>query len=549
MTQPEKKSPTEPLDLQRKIEDTVSGRRPIDSSTYPYFSPDYDVPFTHIGSEKQLFLDNFILDHLDGVERVILRPEKAEKPLLEWSNLPWEQAGFSPGVSSAIRDPDSGKFRMWYFQTLQGDPFNRDQVLCMAESDDAILWHKPLREDCVPFDGHKATNIVHRDVAASGLVLNHDRSDPARKYLMVYCPYGDARRRRQPILSRVAASPDGVHWTVISDDVPQRHQHETRVIWDEAIQQWIGYSQYSHHWHHGPRTRQIGRQTSPDFIHWSPKEVVLSVDWEPNLGPDREFHEASIRKIGGLYIAIVGEAHTESIWCTGHGGRVWRDQFHASLALYTSRDGRRFQRAGGPEPWVANGPPGSQDYGYACSSVAGGLVHDGRLIIPYSAIPHKQWVVGRSDHPTLVPESARQRGEHEMGMAKANGVDPGWPGTSTLRRAVGGLILREDGFASLKPSYEHGIATTKQFVFEGDTLRINADVSYGFIQVEVLDPQFKPYEGFAAANCQPVHGTGIWHTLAWKERRDLSGLWNKPVILAFHLHEASLCAFQFCSGD
>jgi len=36
------------------------------------------------------------------------------------------------------------------------------------------------------------------------------------------------------------------------------------------------------------KKRQIGRQTSPDFVNWSPKEVVVSADWETNLPPDLE---------------------------------------------------------------------------------------------------------------------------------------------------------------------------------------------------------------------------------------------------------------------
>jgi len=70
---PEKKSPTEPLDVQRKIEDIMTGKRAIDI-LYPYIPPDYKIPFLHIGTEKQLFLDNFILDHMEGVQRVFPKP-------------------------------------------------------------------------------------------------------------------------------------------------------------------------------------------------------------------------------------------------------------------------------------------------------------------------------------------------------------------------------------------------------------------------------------------------------------------------------------------
>ena len=48
---PEKKSPTEPVDVQRKIEDIMTGKRPIDI-LYPYIPPNYEIPFLHIGTEK-----------------------------------------------------------------------------------------------------------------------------------------------------------------------------------------------------------------------------------------------------------------------------------------------------------------------------------------------------------------------------------------------------------------------------------------------------------------------------------------------------------------
>ncbi len=545
MTAPEQKSPTEPVDLALKIEDTLAGQRPYER-TYPYFSPDYTLPFTHIGTERQLFLDNFMLDWLEDVERVIASPAKTPEPLLAWSDLPWEQQGFNPIVAGALQDPEDGLFKLWYAQTLSGDVFNTGQVLCYAESRDALHWEKPLLAQGLPYGEHRRTNIVQPDVCAAGIVLNPRwRAEPERKFLLLYNPSSEAPARRQRVLSRVAASPDGVCWTTLSEDVPQRHQHETRIIWDEAIQRFVGYSQYSHHWHHGPRTRQIGRQTSPDFMHWSPKEVVLSVDWDPTLTPDREFHEASIRKVGGLYILIVGECHTDPLWQVRGDGANWRDQFNVTLALYSSRDGVRFTRVHGPEPWVDNGPPGSQDYGYACYSFAAGLAYGGRTIIPYCANPVKQWTIERQDNPVLVPESARQHLATRYETAKTCGMDPY---STKTRRGVNGLLLREDGFAELRCRHRTGRVLTKQFVFEGDRLRLNAACGFGHARVEVLDPHHRPYEGFSAAACDAIHGTDVWHTVTWKGRADLRALWNKPVRLAMVLDDASLFGFEFYCG-
>jgi hypothetical protein len=521
------------------MEETLSGARPVEES-YPYFDLDYRVPFIHIGTEKQLFVDNFILDHLDGVERVFPEPYRPERPILEVGDLPWESVA-NPIPSGAVWDPDERKFKLWYAQSLTGDPFNTGQVLCYAESTDALHWTKPLSERCLPFEGHKATNIVARDTAAIGIVLNHDRSDPSQKFLMVYCPYGEATAQGKNIISRFLASPDGIVWTTVSEDTPYRHQHEQRILWDASIRKWVGYSQYSHHWQRtGPRVRQIGRQESDDFIRWSPKEPVMSGEWDPSLAPGMEFGTAAVYKVGGQYLMVAAEYPCEPLWCVReYDGANWRDQVRPRLGLYCSRDGKRWYRAG-RSPWVANRGPGSIDYGYLDGVAPNYLVHDGRMIIPYLAAPHKQWVTGRSDNPTLVPAEARDESAAELELLRSVGTDP-----NRLGRSVGALVLREDGWAALRPTRESGRVYTRQFVFEGDTLRVNAACEYGAVRVEALDPYFNPYPGFAAADCAPLHGAGVWHDVRWQGGSSVRALWDKPVRLRFELKQASLFAFQF----
>jgi len=539
-TKPEAKSATESVILLQKADDVQSGRKRPDSN-YPYLQLDYDLPFTHIGTDRQLFVDNFMLDHLESVERVFPTPEKLDHPIIEIGDLPWETHA-NPIPSGAIHDPDDGKFKIWYCQSLSGDPFNTGQVLCYAESDDCVVWRKPRLTGSLPYGDDRETNIVHRDTAAVTIVLNHDTSDASRKYLMLYCPYGEARERGERILSRVAASADGLKWNVISDDSPFRHQHELRVIYDSAIQQWIGYAQHSHHWHNGSRVRQIGRQTSPDFIHWSPKTVVLSPDTQPHLPPDIEFGSMRVHKVGGLYLGMVSEYVCDPLWCVNKtSGANWRDQARPRLGLYCSRDGLSWQcvRSG----WVENGPPGSPDYGYL-ESPNGPFHHSGKTYVPYLACPHKQWATGRSDQPSLVPEFQRDASELRLKQSQQHGIDP--YGTQ-LRRSIGMLVFPEDAWAILRPVCEEGHVITRQFVFEGDTLYVNAECNYGFVRVEVLDPWFKPYPGFAAMDCDPIHqqDSETWQQVSWKGQSDVSPLWNKPVRLRIHLHEATISGFEF----
>ncbi len=557
---PEKKKPTEAFDVRRRIEETIAGTRPIDDN-YPYFAPDYAVHTLHIGTEKQLFVDNFILDHLEDVERIIPKPERPDAPILNARDHPWE-VDDETFPAAALHDPDDGKFKIWYVQSsVDEEDVDRafgdsGMILCYAESTDCQHWEKPLSEKCLPYKEHKATNIVLEDSGHHiALVLNPDQSDPARKYLMVYNPHDRAQSRGLKFMSTMAVSPDGLRWTTVSEDSTQRHHHFQRAIWDDSINKWITYSQYSPHWNFLHRKRQVGRQESEDFIHWSPKEVVLSVDWDPHLPPNVEFHEMSVRKVGGLYIGIATEFNTEPIW-GAFGDENWRDHAYGTLSLYSSRDGIRWQRASGAEPWVDTGRPGSYDYGFVCDTVAGQLVHNGKTYIVYSARTEKQnWHgIERPDDRggeasfKPVPEAVFEKSKQDhANLAKYVGKYQKWDYIT-----ISTLILREDGWAELKPTYENGKVITRQFVFEGDTLKINAEAYGGYISVELVDPHFNPFDGFSTEDCDPIASDDpnqIWHTVSWKEKSDLSALWNKPVRLIIHLHQASLYAFQFVDNS
>jgi hypothetical protein len=167
------------------------------------------------------------------------------------------------------------------------------------------------------------------------------------------------------------------------------------------------------------------------------------------------------------------------------------------------------------------------------------------MIIPYLAGPEKQNWFGPERPTPVVPAEEFERQKRRWNFRER------LRGDKKLKRAIGGLLLREDGWAELKPAREHGRVITKQCVFEGDVLRINADCSYGCVKAEMLDPCMKPYEGFGVRDCDPIHAPEdkLWHTVSWKGRADLRSLWNKPVRICFYLNEASIYAFQFCGGD
>src|SRR4029450_9163884 len=126
------------------------------------------------------------------------------------------------------------------------------------------------------------------------------------------------------------------------------------------------------------------------------------------------------------------------------------------------------------------------------------------------------------------PQPARRQYEQLTAEAAKRGTDRN---STRFRRGVGGLVLREDGWALLKPRREQGRVLTKQFVFGGDRLRLNADCNFGQIRVELLGPMLRRDEGFSADDCDPIHNPDrnvIWHTVTWRGRSDVRSLWSRP---------------------
>ena len=70
----------------------------------------------HIGSTKQLFLDDHVVDSLDNVVRQFHRPVRCgENPIIQ-ADRPWERGGGGVYLfgGSVLYDEEDGHFKMWY---------------------------------------------------------------------------------------------------------------------------------------------------------------------------------------------------------------------------------------------------------------------------------------------------------------------------------------------------------------------------------------------------------------------------------------------------
>ena len=67
----------------------------------------------------------------------------------------------------------------------------------------------------------------------------------------------------------------------------------------------------------------------------------------------------------------------------------------------------------------------------------------------------------------------------------------------------------------------------------------------GSLRVEIQDPDGKPIDGFALADCPPFFGDTIERVVTWKNGADVGSLAGKPIRLRFELKDADLYSFRF----
>src|SRR5262249_3681436 len=108
-----------------------------------------------IGSQRELFVDRFLIDAMSGCSLVLQTPRPAE--IAVKSDRPWEGWG-SFAYTTVLKD--GAKYRMYYRGTPNGvTDGSYEETTCYAESDDGIHWTKP---DLGLFEvmGTKQNNVI-----------------------------------------------------------------------------------------------------------------------------------------------------------------------------------------------------------------------------------------------------------------------------------------------------------------------------------------------------------------------------------------------------
>jgi hypothetical protein len=489
-----------------------------------------NTPIT-IGSRLELFVDNYLIDKLDGGAELHMHHPEPKEIVIE-HDAPWEGSGSS--YHSIFKDGDIYRmyYKAWQLSVAQDGALKTDHPLftCYAESNDGIHWRKP-ELGLFEFQGSKANNIVIAAGKFPGINTNVEISSLTAGHPAVFKDEnpkasGDARYKAFfPSFSANARglmpfkSPDGIHWSLMSDTpviTDGGFDSQNIAFWD-SIQ-----GEYRAYWRSGNEgVRAIRTGTSKDFIHWENHADLKYEDSPPEhlyTSQVKPYYRAPHLLLGfpARYIvrgwsnsmqALPEPEHRalRSISSERHGTVVTESLFMAS------RDGITFKRWN--EAFLRPGieRPGTWAYG--------------NQYIGWSIVETK---------------SAEEGAPNELSLYASESY---WTGMSSVLRRY---TLRLDGFVSVNAPMKGGELVTKPFIFAGSKLVLNFSTSAaGGIQVEVQDSNGKVLPGFGLEDSPIIFGDNIGRAISWKNGSDVSVLKGKPVRLRFVLKDADLFSFRF----
>ena len=485
-----------------------------------------------LDTKTQLFVDDLLIHHKEGVVRRVQQAAKMDKPVLTPEH-PWEFSYHleDDGVGKRIYvygtvffDSRQDRYRMWYMSRMShrhdfaipeleipgGGNIHRDLTL-YATSTDGIHWEKPNLGLChfnrltgsgESIVGDTQNNIM-LDFHGASVFLDEEEPDPQKRYKAI----GFIRRFEE---IRICYSPDGVHWSEPQPAADRRNEGSFNACYVPGLRRYVAGSiirsndpRYEFINHEGQRGRKRVITTliseARDLERWEETMVIYPDDRDP---PSTQFYGMAPFTYGDNGI-ILGFLHVFDY--TGPGPA--NDDGPIEVQLVYSRDGRTWHRMEDRSPVIPLGPKGSFDGGMIIMTALGTSLHGDELVAYYTA--------GNTGHGAPV------RDRH-----------------FTIARAS----WRRDRLVALQADSDHGVVETVPLETQGNRLEINADATGGQISVEVLDADGNVQLGYSGATCDAIDDDSLAHQVRW-EGRDLSGI-RRPFRLRFLLHNAKLYAIR-----
>ena len=467
-----------------------------------------------LSSNPQLLLDDYVIARVQNVRRELQQPARhAANPLIV-QDQPWE-VGHISVYGTVLQDPETGGFRCWY-QASRGKskvpdvsdgPVTVKYYACHAESEDGIVWTKPLVGP-EPFGEFERNNVVLPGSHSICVIHTPDDPDPARRYKSAGGPLQ-------------AFSPDGIRWDA-SDWKYAVGKNDTGTSVVRWGGQWLAYvrNQEFDERPSGNLQRAVAVTRSDDFVRWTPKETIWMTDAEDGY-PWTQPYGLCASAYGDQLIAMLPLVCLEPI----DGNNALGDM---EVQVMSSRDGRNWHRVADRAVFLAGGP--------------GGPIED------------RPWDNSVYPSSTLltVDDEVRLYYSGTNGRHGEGKTPEGKAAASKSRSGIGLATLPAERFVAVRPADGGAAAVleTKALRFSGEDLLVNAALgdSPDQMRVDVLDAGGGPIGGCGADICRLIAHDKLRYRVIWEEGGEARSLKQAagggPVALRFTWTEGDFFAFQ-----
>ncbi len=442
--------------------------------------------------KRFLLLDSRIVESSQNAKLVVGKVEKSSANPLFLEDKPWEKR-FDNLYGNVIYDQEDELYKCWYSPFIidnsakgmslkerekeYNTPDDREMAVCYATSKDGIHWVKP-NLGLVDFEGNKNNNIVWRGKGQDGDYW----AGPHGAGIFKDMHEKDPNRRYKALFKveelSIGFSKDGLHWDEYQPcegDVDVAGDTHNNALWAPTLNKYIGITRTR-----GKMGREVARIESNDFINWTKEEVVLE-GLDKNLQP----YAMPVFYYGGVYLGLVA-VHNQKT-----------DRVHTELTW--SPDTKEWNRISPGTPLIPNSDK-KLDYDYGC--------------------------VYACAYPVF------KDNEIQLFYGGSDWLHFGWRnGTMNL------ATLREDGFAGYVPENENqeGIITTKSLKFNGQDIKLTADVEKGgTIKVTVLNS-----EGIEITSLETISKTITNRSIKFKAK-----ITEENIKLKFEFNKAKLYSFE-----
>jgi hypothetical protein len=509
----------------------------------------FDSTMLRIDDERQIFVDDLLIESAENICRTWHHPEKADMNPLIKKDKPWEhQLETTCNGFQILRDPKDGLFKCWYMHSRDkdsrpGDARIMDRAqhsVLYAESKDGLEWVKPAVG--LELDGMKSNAVITHGFGLA-LVIDPHEKDESKRYKALYSSHAPGVESDRVV---IVTSGDGINWSrcaekpsfgsrgeQLDDVIILNYDPESRLYFintrhydmyaisrnlKNPVLGCFTLPYYPLDWRRMNK-RRVWQSESPDMVHWSrPYPVMIPEDGSDGL--DETFYGMSQYRVGSVVLGF--------LTCFNYATNT------LGAKLVYSRDGKTWDHLNNRKLFVERGSRGEWDEFITAMPSKPVEVGDELYVFYGGSKNHHDWWITGGVEGLDVPEAKDiSRVGYGIGLAR----------------------MRRDGFVSLDAVARPGLLITRHFISSGTQLEINAKCEKGgWITAEAVDAFDNVIEGFGKDECEPFTGDRIDHIFTWKGKNHLPSVtgarstYPKPEIerlrkIRFYMNKASLYGF------